>query len=139
VGAGIKICFSGNNEALLASLKNALSEPHFSIFTLPLSKAILKKIREKTPHVLFLDLNPPKMIGLQLIKRIKALEENIVVILMVPYELKKKAMEGIILGADNYLIKPVEPEEIKIILGRVMRNIALREEIKNTMHKSSRI
>jgi two-component system NtrC family response regulator len=126
----MKICFTGNNEASLASLKNALSESPFSIFTVPLGEEILKKIREKTPHVLFLDLTPPKVNGLRFIKRIKALEEDVVLILLVPYELKKKALEGIKLGADNYLIKPVEPEEINMVLGRVMKNIALREEIR---------
>jgi two-component system response regulator AtoC len=130
MGTGIKICVAGNNETSLTSLTNMLSETPFTIFTSPCGEEILRKIREETPHILFLDLTLPKMNDLKLVKRIKALGEDISVVLLVPYELKDKALEGVKLGADNYLLKPVDLKEIKMVIKRIMKNRALQEEMR---------
>jgi DNA-binding NtrC family response regulator len=130
MGTVIKILATGNNETSLANLKNILSETPFTISSSRYGEEILKKINNETPHILFLDLTPPKINSLKLIKRIKTQGEDIFVILLVPYELKNKGLEGIKLGADNYLVKPVDLEEITMVIERIMRNIALKEEIR---------
>ena len=130
MSAGLKICLTGNNETSVASLKNILSETTYTVFTAPFDEEILKKIQEKSPHILFIDLTPPKANNLKLIKQIKTLGEDLFLILLVPFELKNRALEGIKLGADNYLCKPVDREEIKIVIEKVMCTIALKEEIR---------
>lgn len=102
----------------------------YPFFTISLDEENLKYLKDKKPQIIFLDLTSPKEKCLCLIKKIKEISENIMIILLTPPELKKEALEGIKQGADNYLVKPLENEEIKIIMQKVEEHLIFQEEIR---------
>jgi two-component system response regulator RegA len=65
-----------------------------------------------SPDLVLLDLKMPDINGLELIKAVKALDSTITVIILTGYGSIATAMQALKLGADHYLGKPVDVEQI---------------------------
>lgn len=65
-----------------------------------------------SPDLVVLDLKMPNLNGLDLIQQIKKLDSTIAVIILTGYGSIATAMEALKLGADQYLSKPADAEQI---------------------------
>jgi two-component system response regulator RegA len=68
--------------------------------------------RRFSPDLLLLDLRMPDTNGLDLIERIKTLDSTISIMILTGYGSIPTAMQAIKLGADHYLSKPVDVDQI---------------------------
>ena len=72
----------------------------------------LKEIMNKKPDIVLVDIRMPKLNGLDLIKETKVLNLDTVFIIISGYSNFDYAKRAIQLGAIDYLVKPIEVEEI---------------------------
>ena len=72
----------------------------------------LARMKEKPPDVVILDVMMPGLSGLEVLKRIRGSHPQTQVILLTGQGSTKEGIEGMRLGAFDYLIKPVDIEEI---------------------------
>jgi two-component system response regulator HydG len=77
---------------------------------------------------MFLDLRMPEMDGLELLKRVREIDEGLSVIIMTAYVTVDSAVKAMKLGAEDYLLKPLEPEVINLAIIRTMTHRLLRLE-----------
>lgn len=89
----------------------------------------LKKAFKELPDVILLDLNLPDMKGMSILKEIKSLHHDIAVIVLTGFGGLEEAIEAIKLGAEHYFQKPVDLEELSIIVDRCINNKRLRQEV----------
>lgn len=86
----------------------------------------LKAFRAKTFDLCLLDVMMPKLDGFSLAKEIKAGDEKVPIIFITAKSLKADKLLGYDLGADDYITKPFDEEEllwkIKAIIRRVPEN-----------------
>lgn len=73
-------------------------------------ESALEMIKSNPPNIVLLDLMLPGMNGLEVLKKINALELNIPVILLTGYGSKEMTLEGMNLGAFDYIMKPCDFE-----------------------------
>ena len=77
------------------------------------SKAeVLQLTVNTSPDLLLLDLKMPELSGLDLIQDIKKVDSTIAVIILTGYGSIPTAMQALKLGADHYLAKPADAEQI---------------------------
>jgi two-component system, response regulator RegA len=76
------------------------------------AKESLDIARNASPDLVLLDLKMPGLSGLDLIQRIKNLDPTITVIILTGYGSIATAMQALKLGADHYLGKPADAEQI---------------------------
>src|SRR3954453_129004 len=87
---------------------------------------LLPKLR---PDVVFADVRLPGMSGMHLLRRIRDLDPAIPVIIMTAYGTIEGAVEAVKLGAFDYMKKPVDLEELKLLADRARENAMLRQEL----------
>jgi len=81
------------------------------------------------PDIVLLDLHLPDREGMSLLKDIKSVQSDIAVIVLTGYGGLEDAIEAIKLGAEHYFTKPVDLEELSIIIERCLKAKRLRQEL----------
>lgn len=78
--------------------------------------------QKQRPDICVLDVNLPKLDGFSLARRIRGADQDIPILFVTAKSLKEDKLEGLLLGGDDYLIKPFSIEElilkIRIFLRR---------------------
>ena len=82
----------------------------------------------ETPHLLLLDIEIPEENGLDYLRELKAQPSSPAVIMVTAYGSEKIAVEAMKSGAYDYLPKPFEVDELRLVVGRAIEHLALAEE-----------
>jgi|SRR5215510_15109011 len=85
---------------------------HFPWMREYLAAESIELARNVSPDLVLLDLKMPGLSGLDLIQDIKKLDATITVIILTGYGSIATAMQALKLGADDYLSKPADAEQI---------------------------
>lgn len=80
------------------------------------------EITEENPNIILLDLSMPEMNGLEALKIIKEKYPSIGVIILTIHEAEHHILATIQAGANGYLAKNAEPEEVEKAIREVFRN-----------------
>ena len=97
----------------------------------------LRKIDENHYDALILDIMMPKMDGLEVLRRVKETHPDIDVIMVTGLSQIETAVRSMKLGAFDYLPKPFDPDELKLVVKRALErrqlmqeNLELRSEVE---------
>ena len=83
----------------------------------------LKLIRETRPEILITDIRMPEMDGIRLIQEVKKLDLNIKITILSGYSDYDYLKAAIRLGVDNYLLKPIDNDELVSNLRNAVNEI----------------
>jgi len=118
-------------------LQGFLQKKGYSVQSAESGDQALAWLKEHVCEVILTDHKMPGMDGTTMLKEIKALFPETWVVLMTAYGTVEKAVEAMKLGAYDYLSKPIDLEELLILLDRIENSILLtwenrqlREELK---------
>lgn len=116
-----RILIVDDEEDIVTNLEAFLEEEGYEVVTARDGEAALKKIEEEKPDLVLLDLNIPKMSGLQILERIKPKETGIKVLIFSGLATKQDQEKALALGACGYLNKPIQIESLLQEIQRVMQ------------------
>jgi len=80
----------------------------------------LKIIRSKMPDIVLLDIKMPGMDGIEVLKQVKELDENLPIVMITAYANIQGAVDAIRLGAHDYLAKPFDDHEVIRVVHRAL-------------------
>jgi putative PEP-CTERM system response regulator len=89
-----------------------------------------RKVKEVAPDVVLLDILLPDLDGLKVLERIRQEDPHVMVIMITATRTIKTAVEAMKLGACDYITKPFDLDELRLIVGRALSNQALQKEIR---------
>lgn len=92
----------------------------FSVLQAADGEDALAAIREETPHAVVLDLMLPRLSGLDVLKLVR-LETDVPVVILSARASEAERIEGLRLGADDYVVKPYSPREVVERVRAVLR------------------
>ena len=119
-----RILIVDDTKDILLVVARRLKSWGYEVLTAESGEEGLKIIQEQKPDLVLLDIMMPKMKGRDVCSLMKANPETarIPVIFLTALGLADHVKAGMDLGADDYLVKPFEPEELKeritIVLSR---------------------
>ena len=123
-----RILIIDDDQSLLESY-TVLLEDEFQVSTAESGERGLDLLRHEDVHLVLLDVRLPDINGLEVLRRIKALDENVDVIMITAVKDVRVAVEAIKLGAYDYLEKPFEIDEILSLLRRTLEHQNLLREV----------
>ncbi|ABR49280.1 two component transcriptional regulator, LuxR family [Alkaliphilus metalliredigens QYMF] len=83
----------------------------------------LEKVKQVCPDVILLDINMPKLNGIQVLRRLKDMDKTTKVIMLTFHEDREYLFETINLGANGYVLKDAESDS----LIKAIRDVAMGE------------
>jgi len=100
----------------------------FSVEVAQNGSEALKKTEEDVFDLLLTDMKMPEMDGLELLKLIKAMWPDMIVIMMTAYGSIETAVEAMRNGANDYITKPIDFNELLIHISKAQKeNLLLKE------------
>src|SRR5215472_3544264 len=104
-------------------------EDEYELLEAPDGPRAVEVVRTAQVDLVLLDLRLPGMDGLEVLERIKALDDHLEVILVTAVQTVRSAVAAMKLGAFDYGTKPFEEEEILPLVRRALEKRALDREV----------
>ena len=91
----------------------------------------LEKLESGVFDLVMLDYKLPGMTGLEMLRKIRAGDEDIVVLMMTAYSNVEDAVEAMRLGAYDYVSKPFNMDELMMTVTKAMETTRLKREVRD--------
>jgi two-component system, NtrC family, response regulator len=114
-----------------AALETLLKEDGYEVARAHDARSGLSLLEKTEPDVVLTDLRMPGMDGIELLAKIKEIRPETMVILMTAYGTVKTAVKAMKLGAEDYLSKPIDVEELEVVLQKALDRKGLVEEARS--------
>lgn len=124
-----KILIVDDDRLLQNSLNNILSE-NYDVIIAGSGEAALQTLKKQEVDLILLDIRLPGIDGVETLRQIKGAGDNTGVIMMTAYEDIKTVITSMKIGASDYLVKPLDIEELEIIVEKALENIRLKREVE---------
>jgi DNA-binding NtrC family response regulator len=123
-----------------ANARNALAEilrdEGYSVETAADGFKALPKLADSNPELVLTDLKMPGMDGVELMSKVHAQDPEIGVVIMTAFGAVDTAVKAMRQGAADYLTKPLNADELLVVLARTLERYRLRRE---TQHLKQRL
>lgn len=130
-----KILIIDDEEVVRDSCTLILEGSGFPVATATNGAQGLELVQATQPDLVFVDLKMPGISGLEVLERIRAVDPNIVTIVITGFATVSSAVEAMKQGAYDFLPKPFTPDEFRLIVQRgfekrrlVLEAMTLRRE-----------
>jgi DNA-binding NtrC family response regulator len=133
-----RILIVDDEEIVIKSCLRILAGDEFQVESVQDGREALKKIEENPYDVVILDIMMPTIDGLEVLRRVKETHPNVDVIMITGLSQVDTAVQAMKLGAFDYISKPFEPDELKLVVFRALErrrllqeNFTLRSEVSS--------
>jgi DNA-binding NtrC family response regulator len=133
----ITVLIVDDEELLVKSCGQILSSEGYTVHTEGRGRSALEMVRRHRPDLILADLHLPDMDGMVLLKEIKKISPESLVIMITGFATVDSSVEAIRAGAYDYIPKPFTATQLRILIGRaaqqvklVRDNAVLRDQLK---------
>jgi two-component system NtrC family response regulator/two-component system response regulator HydG len=113
-----------------SALETLLREDGYEALSANDPRSALLLVEKEDPDVVLTDLRMPGMDGIELLSRVKQIRPDTMVVLMTAYGTVKTAVRAMKLGAEDYLSKPIDVEELEVVLQKTIEKKRLLSETR---------
>ena len=118
-----------DERTLARAVKAFLQESGYEAEVAGNAEEALRLLETLRPDVVFSDVRLPGMDGIELLRRIREFDPAVPVVIMTAYGTIEGAVQAVKLGAFDYLKKPVDLEELKLLADRARETSQLKQEL----------
>ncbi len=127
-GARTSILVVDDEEIVRESLGGWLEKDGYEVECAPDGAAAVARLRARPWSILVCDLKMPGMDGLAVLEQARQLQPDLAVVIMTAYATVDTAVAAMKLGAYDYLMKPFDPEELSLMMQKIVAQQALVRE-----------
>jgi two-component system, NtrC family, response regulator AtoC len=127
--SGSTVLIVDDERTLARAIRAFLSEGGYEAEVAADGEQALELLPSLRPDIVFADVRLPGISGIDLLRRIREFDPAIPVIIMTAHGTIEGAVEAVKLGAFDYLKKPVDLEELKLLADRARETALLKQEL----------
>ncbi len=124
-----KILVIDDEEFITKSLKQHLEKEDCEVLTAGSGEEGLEIFRTDVPDIVILDLNMPGMGGIEALRSLKKINNDIIVIIITAHGDIETAVSAIKLGAYDFVEKPFELDRISVLIRKANETVHLKREV----------
>jgi two-component system response regulator AtoC/two-component system nitrogen regulation response regulator NtrX len=117
-----------DEKAARFGMKLALEKDGYKVMEASDGIGAFDVIKSKNPSLIFLDINMPKINGIQVLEEINHMENPPMIVIVTAYGSERVAVDAMKKGAYDYIAKPYEIDELRLIAKHAFEKLALEEE-----------
>src|SRR5689334_15613400 len=121
------------------SLEQNLKKQNYDVLTAGNGEDALKLVREEQPDLVLLDIQMPGISGLEVLEKVKEIDEDIIVIMVTAQGGLETAVTAMRMGAYDYINKPFNLDEMAIVIRKALETSSLRREVAGLRSEHKRI
>lgn len=124
----ISILIVDDEESVRDSLQNWFIEDGYEVACAENAKAALQFLENHPVDIVLADIKMPGMDGLEMLRRIKSLKTDVIVIVMTAFATVDTAVIALKDGAFDYVTKPFDPDDLSHLIRNASRQVELAHE-----------
>ena len=130
-----KILIVEDDKNALIGLVEILSDEGYDVDEATTAQHGLDQIENTDFDILLTDYMLPDFDGMELFQKVKAQNPEMAVIMMTAFGSVKHAVQALKIGVDNYLTKPIDIDELLIVINKVLKEKSLLKEYEELKEK----
>lgn len=131
----VSILIVDDEESVRDSLYNWFIEDDYKVECAEDAKKALSILESENFDIILADIKMPGMDGMEMLKRIKALKKDAIVIIMTAFATIDTAVQALKDGAFDYVTKPFDPDDLSHLIRNASKQISLSEENEKLKEK----
>ncbi len=124
-----------DERGILVALKGLFSKEGYEVDTSESGEDALQKVKAGMFHVIITDLSMKGMSGLDLLREVRAIDPECAVLMITAYGSQRIAVEAMKAGAEDYLPKPFDNDELRLKVRHVMEKQLLKRAHKQLIEQ----
>ena len=124
-----KVLVIDDDPAILELLQVRLEAKGYEVITTLDGEKGLKMIASEKPNVVILDIQLPRMSGIDVLTKIREDKPHLPVVMITAYGSEKIAIESMRRGANDYITKPIDHKELSMRIRENLEKSRLRSEL----------
>jgi two-component system response regulator AtoC len=126
-----KILIVDDEAFIRENLERILSEDGYRPFSTESGDEAVKQVGEEEVDLVLLDLNLGSKSGLDVLRALKEVDPEVLVIIITGYGTVESAVEALKMGAYDYIKKPFKADAIRLIVKLALETQNLRREVRH--------
>ena len=128
-----------DEEEIREILTHILEKEGVKVITAADGQQTMQKIYFDAPDAVLLDVHMPGLSGMEVLRKIKEIDDNLPVVLITAYADIHQAVEAMKEGAYDYLAKPFDNKEVAWVVRRALSKAQLKKNLKAMTERSNGI
>jgi len=124
-----KVFLLDDEELIVSMLSKLLRKEGYNVQSETTTHNIVNKIRSWSPDVLLLDIKLPDQSGIEILQELKEKGINTQVVMLTADDAIETAIKAMKLGAADYITKPFNSDELKIVINNIIEKEKLKQEL----------
>src|SRR5512146_334527 len=118
-----------DDELIVSMLARVLKQEGYDVRTATTPNDVVAKVKTWSPAVVLLDIRLPERSGIDILKDIMGQNIPTQVVMLTADDTAETAVKAMKLGAADYLTKPFNVDEVKIVLKNIVEKGMLKQEV----------
>lgn len=119
-----------DDEVMRETLSDVFAKMDYEVFATGTGMETIQSIHRQLIDLVLLDIRLPDMDGITVLKKIKEIDTDLMVVMMTAYSDVQTAVVAMKAGAYDYINKPFELDELKMLIQKAVETQSLRNEVR---------